>query len=62
MSERLILDGPKAPRWISTEAGLRAWMVNEEWRRSAAVAMHVAERRRLLDEAEDLIRGALATA
>lgn len=43
---------PKAPRWISTEAGQVAWFVDEEWRRVADRAMSVSDRRRLLDEAE----------
>jgi hypothetical protein len=43
---------PKAPRWISTEAGIWAWNVNEEWRGSADQALSVADRRRLLDQAE----------
>lgn len=43
---------PKAPRWISTEAGLWAWNMNEEWRGSADQALSVADRRRLLDQAE----------
>jgi hypothetical protein len=45
---------PKAPRWISTEAGQYAWCVDEEWRRTADRAMSVSDRRRLLDEAERL--------
>lgn len=45
---------PKAPRWITTEAGQWAWFVDEEWRRYADRAMSVAERRRLLAEAERL--------
>lgn len=43
---------PKAPRWITTEAGQVAWFVDEEWRRVADRAMSVSDRRRLLDEAE----------
>lgn len=44
----------KAPRWITTEAGQWAYLSNEEWRRTANIALNVAERRRLLDEAERL--------
>lgn len=44
----------KAPRWISSEAGLRAYESDEEWRRYADRAFAVTERRRLLDEAERL--------
>jgi hypothetical protein len=43
---------PKAPRWISTESGLWAWNMNEEWRGWADQALSVTERRRLLDQAE----------
>lgn len=44
----------KAPRWISTEAGQWAYLSNAEWRRTAESAFAVADRRRLLDEAERL--------
>jgi hypothetical protein len=42
----------KAPRWITTEAGQWAYLSDGEWRRTADIAFNVAERRRLLDEAE----------
>lgn len=45
---------PKAPRWISTEAGQVAWFVDEEWRRIADRALSVSDRRRLLDQAEQI--------
>lgn len=60
MSEQLSYDAPKAPRWISTEAGKWAWVMDEEWRRSAAEAMSVTERRRLLDKAEEMHGSELA--
>lgn len=44
----------KAPRWITTEAGQWAYEADGEWRRYADRAFSVAERRRLLDEAERL--------
>jgi hypothetical protein len=44
----------KAPRWITTEAGQWAYVSDEQWRRSANSTFGVAERRRLLDEAERL--------
>lgn len=47
-------EAPKAPRWISTEAGQWAWIEHGEWRSTAANAMLVQERRRLLDKAEQL--------
>ena len=47
-------DAPKAPRWISTEAGQWAWLERGDWRVTAANAMLVQERRRLLDQAEQL--------
>lgn len=50
----------KAPRWISTEAGLWAYISNPEWRRLADQAFSVADRRRLLDEAERLRQNALS--
>lgn len=46
---------PKAPRWITTEAGVRAWNELEAWRRVAANAMSVQDRRTLLLEAEQLL-------
>jgi hypothetical protein len=39
---------------FSTEAGQRAWDIDEVWRGYAMHAMSVAERRRLLDEAEHM--------
>lgn len=48
----------KAPRWISTEAGQWAYEAQEEWRRVADQTFAIAERRRLLDEAERLHKGA----
>jgi hypothetical protein len=47
-------DLPKPPRWISTEAGLWAWQAHGTWRASAANALSVGERHRLLQEAEQL--------
>ncbi len=47
-------EAPKAPRWISTAAGKWAWDMLGEWRSSAAQAMLVQDRRRLLDTAEQL--------
>ncbi len=44
----------KVPRWISTEAGQWAYLSDAEWRRIANNTFAVAERRRLLDEAERL--------
>ena len=44
----------KAPRWISTEAGQWAYISNEQWRHTANNTFVVADRRRLLDEAEQL--------
>lgn len=52
MSPMSIHKAPKAPRWITTEAGQWAWIANEEWRRFADRAMNVDERRNLLAEAE----------
>lgn len=52
MSPLNLQKAPKAPRWITTEAGQWAWLANEEWRRFANAAMNVADRRKLLDEAE----------
>ncbi|HEX9373507.1 MAG TPA: hypothetical protein VF897_21010 [Roseiflexaceae bacterium] len=45
---------PKAPRWISTEAGEWAWREHDAWRGRAARALSVQERGRLLREAEHL--------
>ena len=47
---------PKAPRWINTEAGLLAWREHTSWRSSAANALSVQDRARLLDEAARLAR------
>lgn len=47
-------DAPKAPRWISTEAGQWAWIEHGDWRSTAANAMLVQERRQLLAQAEQL--------
>ncbi len=47
-------EAPKAPRWISTAAGKWAWDMLGDWRSSAAQALLVQERRRLLDSAEQL--------
>lgn len=44
----------KAPRWITTEAGQWAYEASEEWRRVADLTFVISERRRLLDEAEQL--------
>jgi hypothetical protein len=44
----------KAPRWITTEAGQWAYLSDEQWRRTANNTFVVADRRRLLDEAEQL--------
>lgn len=43
---------PKAPRWISTEAGQRAWREDLSWRSVAFNALSVQERSELLHEAE----------
>ncbi|MCS6882240.1 MAG: hypothetical protein RMK84_15505 [Oscillochloridaceae bacterium] len=56
MSTRI--ETTKAPRWITTEAGQWAYIFNPEWRQHADRAFGVAERRRLLDEAERLRRAA----
>jgi hypothetical protein len=48
------IDLPKAPRWISTAAGLWAWQAHGPWRATAANALSVYERRQLLQEAEQL--------
>ncbi len=63
MGDRLRLEAPKAPRWITTEAGQWAWAVDVEWRHSASQAMDVSDRRRLLEEAELMRReGVMALA
>ena len=49
-----INEAPKAPRWISTEAGQWAWIEYGEWRDTAANAMLVRERQELLAKAEQL--------
>lgn len=54
MSNTIAIRRYKAPRWIATEAGQWAYEANEEWRRVADQAFAVSERRRLLDEAEQL--------
>jgi hypothetical protein len=48
------MDTPKAPRWITTEAGAWAWRERETWRSTATHAMSVQQRRKLLQEAEQL--------
>jgi hypothetical protein len=45
---------PKAPRWISTTAGLWAWQAHGVWRATATNALSVHDRRQLLYEAEQL--------
>ena len=52
MNIHLTYDAPKAPRWITTEAGHWAWAFDVEWRKYAEQALGVAERRELLDQAE----------
>lgn len=47
-------DIPKAPRWVSTEAGQWAWNEMSTWRKNAAKALGVQERVQLLQEAEQL--------
>jgi hypothetical protein len=47
-------DLPKPPRWISTEAGLWAWQALGTWRATAANALSMSDRDRLLQEAEQL--------
>lgn len=44
----------KAPRWVSTEAGQWAYEAREDWRLVADKTFAISERRRLLDEAEQL--------
>ena len=48
------IDLPKAPRWISTEAGLWAWHAHGSGRGTAANALSVRQRYQLLQEAEQL--------
>jgi hypothetical protein len=50
----------KAPRWITTDAGVRAWEGYDAWRGRAAIALSVQERARLLEEAEELAQGEVA--
>lgn len=50
----MAFDYPKAPRWINTEAGNWAWERFVSWRGKANAALSVYERRRLLEEAEEL--------
>jgi hypothetical protein len=45
---------PKAPRWITTEAGQRAWEQHDTWRHRASGAMSVQDRSELLAEAEEI--------
>jgi hypothetical protein len=59
---RLEIDLPKPPRWISTEAGLWAWHEDGGWRTSAANALSVQERNRLLREAEQMLQAAATAA
>lgn len=47
---------PKAPRWITTEAGQWAWHEYVTWRGRATHALSVQDRTQLLDEAEQLWR------
>jgi hypothetical protein len=60
MSSTITTRRYKAPRWISTEAGQWAYEANEDWRRVADLAFAITERRRLLDEAEELLKQAEA--
>ena len=53
-----MIEQPKAPRWISTEAGLWAWQAYDTWRNTAANALSVQDRQRLLHEAEQLQQSA----
>ena len=53
-----VTEQPKAPRWISTEAGLWAWQAYDNWRNTAANALSVQDRQRLLHEAKQLRQGA----
>ena len=43
---------PKAPRWITSEAGRLAWEQDDVWRSRALSALSVGERSKLLAEAE----------
>lgn len=45
---------PKAPRWIVTEAGQWAWSENSDWRKVAANALSVEQRKDLLLQAETM--------
>lgn len=47
---------PKAPRWITTEAGQWAWYTYGAWRGKATTALSVHDRAQLLDEAEQMWR------
>ena len=49
---------PKAPLWISTEAGQWAWHEHAAWRDMAASALTVQERRELLHEADQMRQAA----
>ena len=53
---------PKAPRWITTDAGQRAWDEYDTWRSRAARAMTVQDRAALLEEAEMLVRPRVSAA
>ena len=55
-------EAPKAPPWISTAAGQWAWVELLDWRRTAADALSVHERRELLEQAEQLRQAAEANA
>jgi hypothetical protein len=50
---------PKAPRWITTEAGQWAWEQQDTWRTRALGALSVDDRSELLAEAEELREGAV---
>lgn len=52
MTTNVLSEPPKAPRWISTEAGQWAWREDIAWRSIALNALSVQERRDLLNEAE----------
>ena len=49
-----LIEYPKTPRWIGTEAGQWAWCERPDWRGIAFDALSVQERSRLLHEAETL--------
>ena len=53
--ENEVRAAPKAPRWITTEAGRRAWDEYDTWRNRAETALSVNERSELLAEAEELL-------